>query len=93
MVHVISVYFLVAVSGLSGSRETAQDQVSVGMGLLAGSTVMLLTSIWGTCIVVGKCDLQNLVAQDNKDTKGFHLIGITFLFFLGEYIILYSCST
>ncbi|CAI9286519.1 unnamed protein product [Lactuca saligna] len=66
---------LILVSGLSGSTETAQDQVSVGMGLLAGSTVMLLTSIWGTCIVVGKCDLQNSVAQDNKDTKGFNLIG------------------
>ncbi|KAJ9538514.1 hypothetical protein OSB04_031247 [Centaurea solstitialis] len=66
---------LILVSGLSGSTETAQDQVSVGMGLLAGSTVMLLTSIWGTCIIVGKCDLQNSVAQDNKDTKGFHLIG------------------
>lgn len=34
--------FLV-VSGLSGSRETAQNQVLIGMGLLAGSTVMLLT--------------------------------------------------
>ncbi|KAM0017283.1 putative EF-hand domain, calcium/proton exchanger, sodium/calcium exchanger membrane region [Helianthus debilis subsp. tardiflorus] len=66
---------MVAVSGLSGSKETAQDQVFVGMGLLAGSTVMLLTSIWGTCIVVGKCDLQNSVAQDNKDTKGFNLRG------------------
>ncbi|KAJ0530639.1 putative EF-hand domain, sodium/calcium exchanger membrane region, EF-hand domain pair [Helianthus annuus] len=66
---------LILVSGLSGSKETAQDQVFVGMGLLAGSTVMLLTSIWGTCIVVGKCDLQNSVAQDNKDTKGFNLRG------------------
>ncbi|PWA66613.1 sodium/calcium exchanger family protein / calcium-binding EF hand family protein [Artemisia annua] len=66
---------LILVSGLSGSTETAQDQVSVGMGLLAGSTVMLITSIWGTCIVVGKCDIQNSLAQDNKDTKGFNLIG------------------
>ncbi|GJX30077.1 sodium/calcium exchanger NCL-like protein [Tanacetum coccineum] len=66
---------LILVSGLSGSTETAQDQVSVGMGLLAGSTVMLITSIWGTCIVVGKCDLQHSLAQDNKDTKGFDLIG------------------
>ncbi|KAK9078213.1 hypothetical protein SSX86_002270 [Deinandra increscens subsp. villosa] len=66
---------LILVSGLSGSRETAQGQVSVGMGLLAGSTVMLITSIWGTCIIVGKCDLQNSVAQDNKDTKGFSLMG------------------
>ncbi|KAI3716231.1 hypothetical protein L6452_23430 [Arctium lappa] len=66
---------LILVSGLSGSPETAQDQVSVGMGLLAGSTVMLLTVIWGTCIIVGKCDLQNSIALDNQDTKGFSLSG------------------
>ncbi|KAL2476400.1 sodium/calcium exchanger family protein/calcium-binding EF hand family protein [Abeliophyllum distichum] len=66
---------LILVSGLSGSKETAQSQVSVGMGLLAGSTVMLLTVIWGTCIVVGKCDIQNSVAIDSKDTRGFSLTG------------------
>ncbi|KAK4439141.1 Sodium/calcium exchanger NCL [Sesamum alatum] len=66
---------LILVSGLSGSVETAQSQVSVGMGLLAGSTVMLLTVIWGTCIVVGKCDIVNQVAVDSQDTKGFSLTG------------------
>nr|GEY98072.1 sodium/calcium exchanger NCL-like [Tanacetum cinerariifolium] len=66
---------LILVSGLSGSSETAQDQVSVGMGLLAGSTVMLLTVIWGSCIIIGKCDLQNSIAIDNQDTKGFSLLG------------------
>ncbi|KAK4486724.1 hypothetical protein RD792_006704 [Penstemon davidsonii] len=39
---------LILVSGLSGTPDTAQSQVSVGMGLLAGSTVMLLTVIWGS---------------------------------------------
>ncbi|KAI3457396.1 hypothetical protein Pfo_014059 [Paulownia fortunei] len=66
---------LILVSGLSGSTETAQSQVSVGMGLLAGSTVMLLTVIWGTCIVVGKCDIENNVVIDSQDTKGFSLTG------------------
>ncbi|XP_052207053.1 sodium/calcium exchanger NCL isoform X3 [Diospyros lotus] len=66
---------LILVSGLSGSTETAQSQVSVGMGLLAGSTVMLLTVIWGTCVVVGKCDLHGSVAKDGEDTKGFSLTG------------------
>ncbi|XP_059661460.1 sodium/calcium exchanger NCL-like [Cornus florida] len=65
---------LILVSGISGSTETAQSQVSVGMGLLAGSTVMLLTVVWGTCVVVGKCDLdQDSIARDGKDTKGFSL--------------------
>ncbi|KAK9266269.1 hypothetical protein L1049_025346 [Liquidambar formosana] len=68
---------LILVSGLSGSTETAQDQVSIGMGLLAGSTITLLTIIWGSCIIVGKCDLriQDSHAIDKQDTKGFNLTG------------------
>ncbi|KAL3849243.1 hypothetical protein ACJIZ3_011125 [Penstemon smallii] len=66
---------LILVSGLSGTPETAQSQVSVGMGLLAGSTVMLLTVIWGTCIIVGKCDIENHIAIDSRDTKRFSLTG------------------
>ncbi|GJX42537.1 sodium/calcium exchanger NCL-like protein [Tanacetum coccineum] len=66
---------LILVSGLSGSVDVAQEQVSVGMGLLSGSTVMLITVIWGACIHVGKCDIENSVAIDNQDTKGFNLLG------------------
>ncbi|GLT48584.1 hypothetical protein SLA2020_222010 [Shorea laevis] len=66
---------LILVSGLSGTAETAQSQVSIGMGLLAGSTVMLLTVIWGSCVVVGRCDLQYSVAVDGTNTKGFSLTG------------------
>lgn len=50
------------------------------MGLLAGSTVMLLTIIWGSCVIVGKCDLVDSVAQDTQDTKGFSLTGMSFIF-------------
>lgn len=64
------------VSGLSGSRGTAQSQVLTGMGLLAGSTVFLLTLLWGTCVVVGKCDLgPNHEAVDLTNTMGFSLTG------------------
>ncbi|KAJ0963079.1 hypothetical protein J5N97_028201 [Dioscorea zingiberensis] len=67
---------LILVSGLSGSRETAQSQVLIGMGLLAGSTVMLLTILWGSCIIVGKCDLsEDSTSVDLQDTKGFSLFG------------------
>jgi hypothetical protein len=67
----------VTVSGLSGSKEEAQSQVLIGMGLLAGSTVFLLTLLWGTCVVVGKCDLgPTREAVDLTDTKGFSLTGI-----------------
>uniref|UniRef100_A0A0D3F327 EF-hand domain-containing protein n=1 Tax=Oryza barthii TaxID=65489 RepID=A0A0D3F327_9ORYZ len=67
---------LILVSGLSGTKEVAQSQVLIGMGLLAGSTVMLLTLLWGSCVVVGKCDLsENSTAIDSRDTKGFSLLG------------------
>ena len=72
---------LLVVSGISGSLEVAQEQVSVGMGLLAGSTVMLITVIWGTCINVGKCDIEDSIAVDNKDTKGFNLVGASLLYY------------
>ncbi|CAL9180233.1 unnamed protein product [Musa hybrid cultivar] len=65
---------LILVSGLSGSKETAQSQVLIGMGLLAGSTVMLLTLLWGSCVVVGKCDLSDSsTSVDLQDTRGFSL--------------------
>ncbi|XP_019167781.1 PREDICTED: uncharacterized protein LOC109163484 isoform X2 [Ipomoea nil] len=66
---------LILVCGLSESVASAERRVSVGMGLQAGSTVMLLTLIWGSCVVVGKCDIQNSVAVDLKDTKGFSFTG------------------
>jgi hypothetical protein len=70
-------FFFASVSGLSGSKEVAQSQVLIGMGLLAGSTVMLLTLLWGSCVVVGKCDLsENSTAIDSQDTKRFSLFGM-----------------
>lgn len=39
-------------SGLLNSRETAQEDVLTGVGLLAGSTILLLTIVWGTCVIV-----------------------------------------
>ncbi|KAL5699702.1 hypothetical protein ACHQM5_030569 [Ranunculus cassubicifolius] len=48
---------LVVASGISGSQETVQAQVMSGVAVLAGSTVFLLTLLWGTCVVVGKMDL------------------------------------
>ncbi|XP_071723670.1 sodium/calcium exchanger NCL-like [Rutidosis leptorrhynchoides] len=65
---------LILVSGLSGNPENAQSEVSVGMGLLAGSTVLLLTLIWGSCVIVGKCDLGESRAIDGQNTKGFNLL-------------------
>lgn len=40
-------------------------QVSVGVGTLAGSTIMLLTIAWGGSLLVGRCDLNERV-RDNQ---------------------------
>lgn len=70
---------LILVSGLSASTEEAQSEVLVGMGLLAGSTIMLLTALWGSALLVGRCDLVvtrgQLMAKDRTLTKGWSLTG------------------
>lgn len=48
---------IIAMSGLGGTVQEAQEQVAVGMGTLAGSTVMLLTIAWAGSLVLGRCDL------------------------------------
>ncbi|KAJ0700880.1 hypothetical protein HanOQP8_Chr10g0373061 [Helianthus annuus] len=40
-------------SGLSNTKDVAQEYVLTGVGLLAGSTILLLTLIWGTCVIIG----------------------------------------
>ena len=39
----------------------ANAQVAVGLGTLAGSTVMLLTLAWGGSVLAGRCDLDDQV--------------------------------
>ncbi|KAL3508727.1 hypothetical protein ACH5RR_028128 [Cinchona calisaya] len=46
-------------SGLLNSREIAQEYVLTGVGLLAGSTILLLTVIWGTCVLFGSQEFPN----------------------------------
>ncbi|MFS7929381.1 putative EF-hand domain, sodium/calcium exchanger membrane region, EF-hand domain pair [Helianthus anomalus] len=41
-------------SGLSSSKEKAQDYVVTGAGLLAGSSIFLLTLLWGVCLICGR---------------------------------------
>lgn len=67
----------VAVSGLGASQAEAQTEVLVGMGLLAGSSVMVLTALWGSCLIFGRCDLVNGVAKDRQLTPAnrFSLFG------------------
>ncbi|CAD7702344.1 unnamed protein product, partial [Ostreobium quekettii] len=48
---------IIVVSGM-GPVEEAKEQVKVGLGTLAGSTVMLLTIAWGGSVLLGRCDLE-----------------------------------
>ena len=70
-----------AVSDLGASHAEVQEEVLVGMGLVAGSSVMVFTALWGSCLIVGQCDLVtvrgNLVAKDKSLENGFSLTGMT----------------
>jgi hypothetical protein len=45
-------------------------QVVVGMGTLAGSTVMMLSIAWGGSLIVGRCDIDsNGIARDKRLTR------------------------
>jgi hypothetical protein len=42
---------------VSGLGPDAQQQLSVGVGTLAGSTIMLLTIPWLGGLLIGRCDI------------------------------------
>lgn len=75
-------------SGL-GDIESAQETLSVGVGALAGSTIMLLTVPWGMSVLAGRVNLvaadgtgQKLVANYKGEQKlspgqSFHKSGVT----------------
>lgn len=65
---------IILVSGLGVPREMAQEQVAVGMGTLAGSTIMLLSVVWGGSLLVGRCDLGTSGEAINRTlTRGWDL--------------------
>ncbi|KAK8608059.1 hypothetical protein V6N13_023493 [Hibiscus sabdariffa] len=71
---------LVLVNGVSSSEETAQTKGTISMAILAGSTIMMLTLIWGSVIAFGSYDLTNTGTScspnaKNKNNKPFSLTG------------------
>ncbi|KAK6124222.1 hypothetical protein DH2020_042058 [Rehmannia glutinosa] len=50
---------LMIVSGVFSSKENAQSQVSLGVGIYAGITVFSLTLQWGMCVIFGRRDLMD----------------------------------
>ncbi|XP_076912476.1 sodium/calcium exchanger NCL2-like [Bidens hawaiensis] len=63
-------------TGLSCSHEKAQDYVVTGAGLLAGSSILLLTLLWGTCFICGsqKFPDAETIAQKNIGNQAIQLL-------------------
>ena len=55
--HETIIKAIILFSGL-GSIEDAQETLSVGVGALAGSTIMLLTIPWAVSVLAGRVDLS-----------------------------------
>lgn len=53
----------------------------MGMGFLAGSAVMLLTLVWGSCIAFGSTDFSRTFSSDNQNQKPFSLAGFPDIIF------------
>ncbi|KAL3643493.1 hypothetical protein CASFOL_014308 [Castilleja foliolosa] len=58
---------LMIVSGVFSSKENAQSQVSLGVGIYAGITVFSLTVHWGICVIFARRDLINKSKEDTTD--------------------------
>eukprot|EP00397_Hematodinium_sp_SG-2012_P009367 GEMP01009450.1.p1 GENE.GEMP01009450.1~~GEMP01009450.1.p1 ORF type:complete len:554 (+),score=124.61 GEMP01009450.1:133-1794(+) len=60
----------------SGLGKNAQEEIAVGVGALAGSTIMLLTIPWFLAVYVGRVDIKNgkpTYSQPKLDPEGrFH---------------------
>ncbi len=54
---------------MKGDRIGAQRNLDVGIGTLAGSTVMLLTIPWAFSLILGRCDIRGGEAVDKTLTR------------------------
>ncbi len=46
----------------------------MGVGTLAGSTIMLLTIAWGGSLLAGRCDLGSRVRSHSLQYHGTHIV-------------------
>eukprot|EP01094_Clydonella_sp_ATCC50884_P024121 TRINITY_DN5966_c0_g1_i2.p1 TRINITY_DN5966_c0_g1~~TRINITY_DN5966_c0_g1_i2.p1 ORF type:complete len:424 (-),score=91.33 TRINITY_DN5966_c0_g1_i2:829-1950(-) len=65
---------MILISGALGSVEEAQEQIAVGMGTLAGSTVMLLTLVWGSALWLARTDIVDGESKDRVLTRKFDIV-------------------
>ncbi|XVE88152.1 hypothetical protein DITRI_Ditri19aG0045200 [Diplodiscus trichospermus] len=70
--HIIRMFpraILVLVSGVSASGEATQTMAEISMSLLAGSTIMMLTLIWGSVIAFGSYDLSETSSSNPENAN------------------------
>eukprot|EP00727_Mastigamoeba_balamuthi_P005981 m51a1_g2001 hypothetical protein (1248) ;mRNA; f:1219516-1226216 len=60
---------IIFVSICFGSAETAREQITIGVGTLTGSTIMLLTIAWVAGLIAGRCDIDNGKSVDRRLTQ------------------------
>jgi Ca2+/Na+ antiporter len=65
---------IILVSGALGTVEMAKINVAVGVGTLAGSTIMLLTIAWFGSMMVGRCDFNEFGEAIDGSSTRFSLI-------------------
>lgn len=72
---------MVLFSGLGKETAEAQDCLKVGIGALAGSTILALTLAFGVMVIAGRVDLDEegnaVYNKKPKVTKGFFETGIS----------------
>eukprot|EP01088_Endostelium_zonatum_P006223 TRINITY_DN1832_c0_g1_i1.p1 TRINITY_DN1832_c0_g1~~TRINITY_DN1832_c0_g1_i1.p1 ORF type:complete len:581 (-),score=151.54 TRINITY_DN1832_c0_g1_i1:46-1788(-) len=60
---------IVLVSGALGTVSEAQENIAVGVGTLAGSTIMLLTIPWCASLFLARTDIKHGQSVDGVRTK------------------------
>ncbi|CAL0303748.1 unnamed protein product [Lupinus luteus] len=60
---------ILLVTGLNSDKESAQHYASNGVGLLAGSSILLLTVVWGTCVIIGCEKLKDDPKSSGSNTS------------------------
>jgi len=51
------------------NREIAEEYAMTGIGLLAGSSILLLTVVWGSCVIVGRQEFEHHSPAANSHHK------------------------
>ncbi|XP_048130102.1 sodium/calcium exchanger NCL-like isoform X3 [Rhodamnia argentea] len=72
--HVLSALpeaLILLASGLLNSKEVAQEYVVTGVGLLAGSSILLLTLLWGTCVLLGSRDFCDGMERNTSSSSNY----------------------